>query len=37
LRDAPAIARLKVSTEKPDVYPDCAAVGYTLECAFDDD
>jgi len=34
LRDAKGIARVKISTQKPDVYPDCAAVGYSMECDF---
>lgn len=34
LRDAKGIARVKISTQKPDVYADCAAVGYSMECDF---
>lgn len=34
LRDAKGIARVRISTQKPDVYPDCAAVGYSMECVF---
>jgi len=31
LADLPGIARMRLSTAKPDVYADCAAVGYELE------
>jgi dihydroneopterin aldolase len=30
LSDLPGVDRIRVSTEKPDVYPDCDAVGYEL-------
>jgi len=32
----PGIARMRLSTAKPDVYADCAAVGYELEVEVED-
>ena len=36
-RGRPEIAQVRIASEKPDVYDDCAAVGYALEYDFLDD
>ncbi|HZD24714.1 MAG TPA: dihydroneopterin aldolase [Alphaproteobacteria bacterium] len=37
LQSLPGVARIRLSTEKPDVYADCAAVGYALDWVAEDD
>ena len=33
--DEAAIVRVRLAVQKPDVYADCAAVGYEIDCAWE--